>query len=294
MMPEHFAEHRNLRIAGTIVLYQPDQDVISNIKSYFDEIEVLYVIDNSETMKSDIVQQILQFDKIVYLPNGENLGIATALNIAAVRAITDGYDFLLTMDQDSCAESGMINNLLRLLNYVVWDEIGIVSPVHVVESNPQSSNNGFFSEVKSVMTSGNLLNLKAYTKVGRFADDLFVDCVDHDYCLRLTQAGFKIFQVNKSVLHHKLGLISQFKLLHKTLTTSNHSPLRRYYNTRNRFYIWNTYGDYAKEFVMEDKCSFRGEIRNILFGESERFAKFCMMIRGYLDYRNNKFGKYER
>jgi rhamnosyltransferase len=293
-MTEQFVEHRNLRIAGTVVLYRPDSGVISNIQSYLDDVGVLYVVDNSETRHSNIVEQILEFDKVVYLPNGENLGIARALNIAADRAIADGYDFLLTMDQDSCAAPAMIKNLLGFINDKKRDNIGIISPVHNICPDTKSSTQHLLEEVKFVMTSGNLLNLEVYNKVGRFADELFIDCIDYDYCLRLDQAGYKIFQVNNAILHHKLGHFSHFKILYKSLSTSNHSPLRRYYNTRNRFYIWKTYGAFSNQFVKQDKRRFLGEIRNILFGENERMAKFRMMIKGYLDYRKGTFGKYER
>ena len=37
------------------------------------------------------------------MPIGENRGMAAALNAGAVLAVAAGYDFLLTMDQDSRA-----------------------------------------------------------------------------------------------------------------------------------------------------------------------------------------------
>ncbi len=284
----------NPKIAGVVVLYRPDIDVIDNIKSYLDDVAILYVVDNSETPDKEIVGSISELDNIVYLPNNGNIGIASALNRAAEIALEKGYNYILTMDQDSSATPGMIKKLLEFANGTTKDDIGIISPLHALDQDEHLSNQHLFDDVKFVMTSGNLLNLKAYSTVGRFADKLFIDGVDYDYCLRLAQAGYKIYQVNNAVLHHKLGRFSTFKILYKTLTTSNHSPLRRYYNTRNRFYIWNTYGDFAEEFVNQDKRNFRGELRNILFGETGRVAKFGMMIRGYLDYRKNKFGKYER
>ena len=280
------------RIAGTVVLYRPDGEVLENIKSYLDGVGVLYVVDNSETMHTDVVERIMQLDKVVYLPNGENFGIARALNIAADKAMVDGYDFLLTMDQDSRAATNMVGTMLACLKEKDAAEVGIISPFHSVSFGSNQDSGTFSQEVQFVMTSGNLLNLAAYEKTGPFLDKLFIDCVDYDYCLRLTDCGFKIICANQAILHHGLGYISSFKVLHKTLTTSNHSPLRRYYNTRNRFYIWETYGATAKDFVKEDKRRFVGEIRNVLLGEKERLAKIKMMLRGYLDYRRGSFGRY--
>ena len=43
-----------------------------------------------------------------------------------------------------------------------------------------------------VIASGNIINLQAWNKVGRFDNSLFIDEVDHDFCHRLTQEKYKI------------------------------------------------------------------------------------------------------
>jgi rhamnosyltransferase len=145
------------------------------------------------------------------------------------------------------------------------------------------------------MTSGNLLNLSAYQVVGPFLDELFIDFVDVEFCLRLRQKGFLVVQANRAILKHNLGNITNVKILFKQLRTSNHSPLRRYYITRNRFFVWNKYHEFdvAKEAIAKDKVSFRGEIRNILLMEKYKIAKLAMIVKGYFDYKRNVFGKFK-
>ena len=36
-----------MKLAGVVVLYNPDQKVIQNITSYINEVDVLYLVDNS-------------------------------------------------------------------------------------------------------------------------------------------------------------------------------------------------------------------------------------------------------
>ena len=36
-----------MKLAGVVVLYNPDQKVLDNISSYIDELDVLYLVDNS-------------------------------------------------------------------------------------------------------------------------------------------------------------------------------------------------------------------------------------------------------
>jgi rhamnosyltransferase len=281
-------------IAGTVVLYRPAGDVIANIRSYLDDLEILYVIDNSETVNREIVVRIQQLDKVVYLHNGENLGIARALNCAAGKAIDAGYELLLTMDQDSCASSGMISAMLECLKDTEFSSIGIITPFHVMEFDDKRPGTEDCERIVSTMTSGNLLNLQVYQQVGPFRDDFFIDLVDVEYCLRLARHGYLVIQANRALLRHGLGDITRIRFMNRQLRSANHSALRRYYMTRNRFHVWRSYGDLAaaQETIAQDKACFRGEIRNILLMERDKLAKLAMMVRGYLDFRKNRFGRY--
>jgi len=51
-------------------------------------------------------------EKVRYLTAGTNSGIGTALNTAGRMAVQEGYEYLLTMDQDSVASVGMIRTML--------------------------------------------------------------------------------------------------------------------------------------------------------------------------------------
>jgi len=293
-MSERFDSTLNPRVAGAVVLYRPDYEVISNIRSYLCNVGVLYVVDNSEKVNTKVVERIMQFDNVVYLNNGENLGIAYALNAAARRAIDDGYDFLLTMDQDSCASQEMISLMLKSVIDRDISTIGIIGPFHLLAMDEKKPGESDCEIIAHTMTSGNLLNLQVYQIVGPFLNELFIDFVDVEYCLRLRQRGFLVVQANRAILKHNLGQITRVKVLHKQLRTSNHSALRRYYITRNRFFVWQKYKylAVAQNAIAMDKKSFRGEIRNILVMEKDKIAKLIMIIKGYVDFKRNRFGKY--
>ena len=85
-----------LKIAGVVVLYNPDDTYVDNINSYIDDIDLLYVIDNSDK-KHDTPKN----KKIKYIFNDDNIGVAKALNDACNLAIKDNYKWILTMDQDT-------------------------------------------------------------------------------------------------------------------------------------------------------------------------------------------------
>ena len=251
----------------------------------------MYAVDNSEHPEPALVERLSAFPRVEYVSNQGNQGIARALNRGAELAIAAGFDYLLTMDQDSTATPGMVETLCSCLDAFGRDSVGIVSPRHQLgdESVPES---GEFSELEATMTSGNLLNLAAYRVAGPFRDDYFIDYVDHEYCLRLRQHGYRVIMANKAVLRHRLGDMTWHRLLGKTIKVGNHPPLRRYYSYRNRFLLHKQYGAafpvYFKYFYRE----IAQEVVAVFLYERNKAAKLRMMLRGYLDYRRDIAGKF--
>lgn len=298
MRPEHSPsgegfDGNGCRVAGVVVLYRPGEDVAENISSYAGQVDILFAVDNSENQFADTAERLRQFDNVVHIANGENLGVAKALNVGAQLAMEHGCDFLLTMDQDSRATPGMIDKMLACLGSFKPGYIGIIAPFHTTKPGEKPAGNRECLEAEAVMTSGNLLSLEAYREVGAFLDELFVDFVDIEYCLRLRSRGFRVVRANRAVLEHNVGTIMKFRLLSKDLYLTSHSPLRKYYKTRNRFFVGDRYKDVFPAFCRADRIRFFLELLRLLFFENEKREKLEMMRRGYADYRRGRLGRYE-
>ena len=119
------------RIAAVVVLYNPGDEVISNVASYLEQVEVLYAVDNSERPSPRTAAALGGSPKVRYLPNNANLGVAGALNTGAEKAIAAGFDLLLTMDQDSRAAPDMVELMLECLAGEDMERVGIISPFHL-------------------------------------------------------------------------------------------------------------------------------------------------------------------
>lgn len=283
----------NLRIAAVVVLFNPDKHVAENIYSYIDNVEQLYIVDNSEHYNSSLVDEFKVNSKVQYIDNGGNLGIARALNIGCAKAFQDGYNWLLTMDQDSKITGSMLPRMIEFLNVTRCGEvISIVSPYHANSYFPKTESKDIDNEIIVAMTSGNLLNLSAYKNIGPFKDDFFIDYVDNEYCLRSKLKGYKIIQVNNAVLEHNLGEITQHVLFGKVFYTTNHSALRLYYRTRNRFYLHYMYKDIFNTFIHIDKMNFLKEFIRIILFEDEKIKKTYYIILGYVHAKQRKLGKF--
>ncbi len=277
-----------MKLAGVVVLYNPDQKVINNINSYIDELDALYLVDNSSADNSTLFMH----EKVEYIPLRKNTGIAHALNVGAKKAIDHNFHYLLTMDQDSMFEKDALKNMKSIIDADdEKDQVGIYSPFHktaISEPVPEE----LFTSPLVVMTSGNIINLDIYKCVEGFKEWMFIDCVDFEYGLNVRKHGYTIKQINTVFLDHELGDYEIKYVFNKKIFCDNHSALRRYYIVRNSFYLYDMYHDdypdYCQAVVKQAKQSF---FYATVF-EKHGFKKLIYMIRGYIDYRKGKKGAY--
>ncbi len=150
---------------------------------------------------------------------------------------------------------------------------------------------GSYEYVDADITSGNLLKAEVFDKVGFFDDSLFIDLVDTDFCMRLNEKNIKMIKIRDAILYHSLGESKSVKSGFLKFNTSNHSALRRYYMTRNRFYTWEKYKDLDSFTLNRDKNLFKKEFVKIILGEKDKVNKIRMVFKGYKDYKKGIRGK---
>jgi len=277
------------KVAGTVILYNAQDEKFINITSYIDQVDKLIVINNSDLNSIRIPDYDTWNTKIKLIDNHQNLGIAKALNQAANYAIEQGYEFLLTMDQDSIFITNYVSKALDQFNNN--SEIAITCPQISYDINPKIEE--FETrEVMIALTSGSIIRLSVFKLLGGFDEKLFIDYVDYDFSLKVLSNGYKIFQMGNCILKHNLGNTTKVRLFFKSFYPTNHNPLRLYYRTRNRLYIRKRFFQKFPDIFQKDKIDFLKEIGKILLFEKEKYKKFIMIIRGYRDFKKNIYGKY--
>lgn len=281
-------KNKELKIAGIVTLYNPTDTDISNIFTYIDDIDVLYIIDNTEGNSNE--NRIPENNKIQYIFKNENVGVATALNIGANKAIEEGYEWLLTMDQDTTFKPGVIKEMKKIILSKDMSKIGIVTPWHNTKLETERPKDRIDYPLE-VMTSGNLVNLRLYQEIGGYKDWMFIDGIDIEYGLNLSKNGYKIMRLNYLEIEHNLGDIFYRNILWKRALITNHSYLRRYYMVRNYSYIRDMYRKYNKQYV-DMITKQKAFVINILLFEKDKYRKIRNMLRGYMDYKKGIKGKY--
>lgn len=299
---------RSNQIAGCIVLFNPDGSVVANLATYAPALDLLIVVDNSPLQNRHLSADITQrWPRAVYHWMGANKGIAAALNAACEIALDHGCHWLLTMDQDSRFYTGgimaMIDRIVPAAQLFPQAGILCANPtihaaaalkVYSLDAGMDQSLPSVYTKVGVAITSGNLLNLQAYLAVGPFPDKLFIDHVDHEYCLRLRKGGYAIVQINDVSLDHSLGGFEVKTFLGKKFKVTNHNPSRRYYMTRNGLYVAGRYFSVDRRLCMDIwRNIFFFDIVKIVLFERQKLSKFRAVITGIYHYLINRYGQYE-
>lgn len=284
-----------VKVAAGVVFYHPDNNVISNISTYYHSVDYLVIIDNSEKENEVLKNEVKEtFPHAIYKSLNQNAGIAAALNIACNIAKENNCNWILTMDQDSSFKTNELKSMIDNIPAAqeLFKNIGIISPFHVLHEHHEVKASHRYTVKNIVMTSGNLLNLNTYTAVGPFEEKLFMDFVDYEYCLRLRKNNYKIVQDNFVHLKHSLGDFKIRKIFSQKIGVSNHNYVRRYYMTRNSLYVGFKY------FTL-DKLFFLHVLKNILLWdpfvvigyEKNKLRKLKSIYKGIFHFVINKFGK---
>lgn len=274
-------EWLNLKLCGVVVAFNPDKSVIHNIETYLDGLDKLYIIDNSLTSH----QELFQNKKIKYIANGKNTGMAHALNQGVDFAREDGFQYILTMDQDSYFEESDFSKYKEQILKNKSNKIGIYTPLHYTKS--EKINHSIQTNPLVVMTSGNILNMKIHQELGGFKEWLFIDGVDQEYCLNLRKHGYDIKVFENILLHHSLGSIENRKLLGHTFMVTNHSYIRRYFITRNRLYINQLYQEIFTDFCRKELENTKKETIKIILFEKDKLKKIHWIRQGKKDFLKN-------
>lgn len=237
-------------ITAVVVTYNPDISRLAELlRLTRAQVEHVEVIDNGS--KPDIIDAIraLCEGPVRLHPQGRNLGIGGAQNVGIGIARARGADYVLLLDHDSLPAPDMVGRLRVAIEAQPVGErpVAAAGPRHLDPRHPDAPSpfvrqQGMkrvacecldetqLIEVEHVIASGCLIPLAVLDRVGDMNEQLFIDYVDIEWCLRASHAGYRILGVCGARLSHELG--DDF-IRFRGKTLSNHSPLRNYYLFRN-------------------------------------------------------------
>lgn len=292
-------------VCAIAVTYHPDRGFAERIERILPQVGALVIVDNgSAAAELEALRELAARPRITLIENPRNLGVARALNIGIERAAALSFAWVLLLDQDSRAEADMVEALFEAYDsHPCRDRVAVVGAGFLDVNRPASESpagpdpgaeavhGDSWQEALTVITSGSLIPLKVHAAVGPFRDELFIDYVDSDYCLRARAKGFLVIKTRRPLMAHAIGAWSRHQVLGSCKWTSNHSADRRYYIARNDTVMLREHGRYALGLWALKSLSRRfRQCKRIVLYENEKRPKLAAVIQGYLDGVRGRLG----
>ena len=276
-------------VVAVIVTLGPDRDVIRHVETLIGRVARVVVVDNgSEPGAAQVLDSVAALPSAEVIRNPANLGIARALNQGAEVAIAAGADWLLTLDQDAEPADEIVSVAGRTFDaYPDRDRIAVIGSTSFEASRagwvPGESRGQPWIEAVNVITAGSFVSLAAFRDIGGFREDLFIDYVDTEFCLRARARGYRVLASRVPAMTHRIGQPTERRIGLRAVHPTNHSAFRRYYITRNRFFVWRHYWRKEPRFVAKDILAAHKELVKLVLFEQDRGAKIRAMAAGLRD-----------
>lgn len=219
-------------VMAVVVSFNGRESTKLTVQALLPQVRHVFVVDNGSDAESLAILDSLERECAVSVRRlGTNSGIGHALNLGIARAKEIECAWLLTMDQDSVADAGMVG---AYLSEIVRNPAAVSLSPRMPEA--AAADKAASVEIRSAITSGNLVNVGVFDKIGAYDEGFFIDCIDFDFSLRLRSAGYKLLRIENAGMRHQLGEVTDLPG-YVTKFYAQHSALRRYYMTRNYLYL---------------------------------------------------------
>lgn len=256
------------RVASVTVAYNPDPIRFARqLAALRHQVEEIIVVDNGSVpsvknicSRPEIVSLIGSEPRINLVVLPQNQGIASGFNIGIDAARQSGAEFVLLLDHDSIPATDMVSKLLDGFNPATNTSTAETAIAAVGARIADSRDKKDYSFVRFgwfrhrhircrctnntmkrvacdfLISSGSLVSLSAFDKIGPFDEGLFIDNVDLEWCCRARREKFALYGVGEAELDHWLG--EHRRSVWGRINLVVHSPLRIYYMTRNRILLY--------------------------------------------------------
>jgi len=233
-----------VKVGAVVVFYYPDAACIERANRLASALHCV-VVDNTPSIHA--ASDLGLSSAIDYLPNGENVGIATAINQGVANLLRAEVEVAILFDQDSEPPAELLTELPNLIAQAnqAGERVALIGPAYedlrlrgvapfvrfrhwtLERVAPQGRD---LIEVDFLITSGSCINLRYWSAIGAMDDALFIDFVDLEWCLRAKLGGYRILGAPWIRMRHELGG-EPVRVFGRAYPM--HSPLRHYYLFRN-------------------------------------------------------------
>jgi rhamnosyltransferase len=298
MSNEYREESRT--VIAVLPLFNPDAKFNDRLLALSRQVDGVVLVDDGS--RTPFIVDSLGFDGLVLLRQ-ENEGIASAINVGIRVALEAWPDaaFVITVDQDSTFDHAYVRAAIETYDSAVRAGVAVVA-VCAERFNDwvvSADDAGFgYRSTRQVAQSGLLLPRPTINRFGFFREDLFIDCVDTEFVLRVERAGGLVLVGRGCQLLHEVGRSIPLHFFGRRVVISGrarsfsyHGAIRRYYITRNRLIVYPEYARVAPRWLVRDTVEeARTAVLSLIFGP-EKKAQILAIALGIADGARKRLGR---
>ncbi|SKA93755.1 rhamnosyltransferase [Agreia bicolorata] len=302
-MPRAHARAPSTRVVAVISAFNPGPALLDACASLLSQTRSVTIVDDGSTIDvTEILDSCAAAGcQIVLL--GQNSGIASALNagVDAAFARAPEAEFVLTLDQDSTLQADYVERALSAFEAATAAgvRVGLVAP-HSVQGLPSrvaEVRNGVVLGLEPIQ-SGLVIPRSVWRSAGPFRAGLFIDSVDTEYFMRLSDFGFETVLAPGTHLSHSLG--SRFhptifgrrlRFRGRDVSLVRSSPFRYYYIARNRVLMNRAFGSRHRAWSIKETLLDARHFAIVLALSPNRLTLGRLIAAGWLDGVRGRQGR---
>ncbi|CAJ7655940.1 rhamnosyltransferase [Burkholderia pseudomallei] len=307
-------------LGALVILYYPTDEQLSGLEALARDSDALAVIDNTPHEHAAARERVRALAarahgeaRVVWRHHGNRGGVAGAYNAGLSALFAQGVEAVALFDQDStvpAAYFARMRDACAQLGTQPGAHAGaFIAGPRIYDANEQR----FLPELMTsgvavrrvrvegerapqrcafLISSGSVISRRAYARLGRFDEALFIDHVDTEYCLRALAHNVPLYVVPSLVLTHRIGARRRHKVGPFELTAMHHGGLRRYYGARNAMQLGLQYGLRFPVALVPNLLTI-WQVVQVVLCEREKGAKLRGIALGVLDGVFGRLGSFE-
>lgn len=280
-------------VTAVIPVFRAPASLAPRVAALVDQVDAVVLVDDGTASLSafDFDQPTVHVIELL-----ANEGIGQALNKGIERARELGSTHILTLDQDSAAPTGYVEQALGALAAAeaAGAEPAAAVPEFVGGQRVLRRDGFAFDPIQA----GQLVPMAVLDEVGPFRAALFIDAVDSDFSIRAERAGRRFVVVDGAHIEHELGELVPLTVFGRHLVIAGkrrhvlyHAPFRTYYMVRNSTILVRDYGRHRRRWMLFRTRKMAEMVLGCVMLSPDRGAQWRAAVAGVVDGLRNVTGR---
>ena len=278
-------------IDKSITIEEEIKQYFENLLTYLNQIDKLYIYLTKNVEISEYLNLISKYPQIE-IAKCIDYGDAEIYKELIEKAICEQADYISILKPDMFYENESFLELKKYLMQSDVSRISVITPMPLFGCELHERKAEEFRAIKGCNAYGALLNLHIYKETKGIKTEYYQTTFDYDYCLQTRLLGYDVMLAQNLVLRKQNYKIITKKIGFISLSMFERDLMDVYYETRNRYYLWEEYKTLDRDYVVLDKKLAKKEQQEIRAKDKNYKEKFMMIDRARQDYKKGVLGPF--